>query len=204
MSVSKSLSILKKLDDDSAIQLIDSAYEYYLDPQNYPLKKLTINIRAPFSAIYSVMKKAGVKVYQDISNMSLSKPVKQHLMGKISSIYEVNAQRISLLVNYKDECNESRVVDSGNISEMPAILQKKNVAHHKNNFLSCQWKINYVLVHSKLHRVMMPEIHLEIQLEGGQKVKMTLSNTQFDELRRQVATLLRSMHQLECVRYLNR
>ena len=51
---------------------------------------------------------------------------------------------------------------------------------------------------------MMPEIVLEIQLEDGSKVKMTLNNTQFDELRRQVAMLLRSMHQLECVRYLNR
>ena len=51
---------------------------------------------------------------------------------------------------------------------------------------------------------MMPEIVIEIQLEDGSKVKMTLSNTQFDELRRQVATLLRSMHQLECIRSMNR
>ena len=111
-TVSKNLAILKKLDDETAIQLIDSAYEYYLDPQSYPLKKLTINVRAPFSAIYSVLKKAGVKIYQEIMEMSLSKAVKAHLMTKISSIYEVNAKRIGLLTNYTQECDEKRIVDS--------------------------------------------------------------------------------------------
>ena len=111
-TLGKNLAILKKLDDDTAIQLIDSAYDYYLDPQNYPLKKLTINVRAPFSAIYSVLKKAGVKVYQDIMEMNLSKPIKAHLMEKISSIYEVNAHRVGLLTNYQKECDNNRIVDT--------------------------------------------------------------------------------------------
>ena len=199
-SISKSLSILKKLDDETAISLIDSAFDYYLDPSNYPIKKLTINVRAPFSAIYSVFKKAGIKVYKEISLTTLSKPIKTHLMTKLASIYEINAYRVGLLTSYKNEWNETRIVDSSQqLEAVDGVFSETG-----KNYESCQWKVNYILSHSKLHRVMMPEIVIEIQLEDGEKVKMTLSSGQFDELRRQVATLLRSMHQLECIRSMNR
>ncbi|CAI2381602.1 unnamed protein product [Moneuplotes crassus] len=199
-AIIKSLAILKKLDDETAIQLIDSAYDYYIDPSSYPLKKLTINVRAPFSAIYSVLKKAGIKVYKDISASSLPKPVKSHLQTKLASIYEINAKRMGLLTTYKDECDKKRIVDANTqIESIDHVFSETG-----KKYESCQWKVNYILSHSKLHRVMMPEVVIEIQLEDGEKVKMTLSGGQFDELRRQVALLLRSMHQIECIPGMNR
>ena len=86
-TVHKSLTLLKEFDDDSVIQLIDAAYSYYLDPKSYPIKKLTASARPPFSAIYTLLKKAGVKVYQDILEMNMSKAVKTHLMSKVSKIH---------------------------------------------------------------------------------------------------------------------
>ena len=50
------LKVLKDLDTDTCIQLIDSAYLYLLDKKSLPLKKLTINVRIPFSAIYSYLR----------------------------------------------------------------------------------------------------------------------------------------------------
>lgn len=50
------LHILKDFDKDTASQLIESAYTYLLDKKSLPLKKLTFNVRAPFSAIYCFLK----------------------------------------------------------------------------------------------------------------------------------------------------
>ena len=85
-TIGKSLAVLKKYDDDTVIQLIDSAHKYFLDPTNFPLKRLTVEARAPFSAIYSVLKKSGIKVYQEVNEISLSKVVKAHLLDKILKI----------------------------------------------------------------------------------------------------------------------
>ena len=46
------LKILEDYDDETAIQLIDNAYQYLLDKQSIPVKKLSLAIRVPFSAIY--------------------------------------------------------------------------------------------------------------------------------------------------------
>jgi len=46
------LHILKDFDNETAMQLIESAYTYLLDKNSLPLKKLTYNVRVPFSAIY--------------------------------------------------------------------------------------------------------------------------------------------------------
>ena len=46
------LHILKDFDNETAIQLVESAYTYLLDKKSLPLKKLTFNVRVPFSAIY--------------------------------------------------------------------------------------------------------------------------------------------------------
>ena len=81
-----SLAWLKEFDDDSVILLIDGAYSYFLDPKSYPIKKLTAGARAPFSAIYTLFKKAGVKVYQDIIESNLSKAVKAHLKDKVRGL----------------------------------------------------------------------------------------------------------------------
>ena len=50
------LSSLGELDNETAIQLIDSAYKYLLDKKSVPLKKLSVNARVPFSAIYSLLR----------------------------------------------------------------------------------------------------------------------------------------------------
>ncbi len=55
------LQILKDFDNETAIQLIDSAYTYLLDKDSLPLKKLTFNVRAPFSAIYAFLRGAPGK-----------------------------------------------------------------------------------------------------------------------------------------------
>jgi hypothetical protein len=50
------LHILKDFDSETAMQLIDSSYTYILDKNSLPLKKLTFNVRAPFSAIYGFLR----------------------------------------------------------------------------------------------------------------------------------------------------
>ena len=50
------LRVLTSLDSDTAIQLIDSAYQFLLDKKSLPLKKLSVNVRVPFSAIYSFLR----------------------------------------------------------------------------------------------------------------------------------------------------
>jgi hypothetical protein len=50
------LTMLADFDSETAIQLIESAYQYLLDPKSLPLKKLTYNVRIPFSIIYSFLK----------------------------------------------------------------------------------------------------------------------------------------------------
>ena len=59
------------------------------------------------------------------------------------------------------------------------------------DFVSCQWKINVVLSTNYLSKVLRPEVVIEIQTAQRQKVKMTVSVEKFEELRRQVAYLLR-------------
>ena len=55
MSTEK-LLVLAEFDDETAIQLIENAYQYLLDPKSVPLKKLTLNVRVPFSAIYQFLR----------------------------------------------------------------------------------------------------------------------------------------------------
>ena len=50
------LASLATLDNETAVQLIDSAYKYLLDQKSVPLKKLSVNARVPFSAIYTFLK----------------------------------------------------------------------------------------------------------------------------------------------------
>ena len=50
------LRILEDLEAATAVQLIDSAYQYLLDKKSMPIKKLQANARVPFSAIYSFLR----------------------------------------------------------------------------------------------------------------------------------------------------
>ena len=52
----ETLEVLAQFDDDTAIQLIDNAYQYLLNPKSVPLKKLSLNVRVPFSAIYQFLR----------------------------------------------------------------------------------------------------------------------------------------------------
>ena len=192
----KELYILKSLDNETVLQLIDAAYEYM---NGSPLPKLTINVRAPFSAIYRCLKHAGPKMYGELLEMSLDKEIKTELMLKMSNIYSENATRVGLLTTYHLDCKEKRIVDSSKKAESAVEGVTINPI-----FLSCQWKINIVLSHSKLHRVLIPEIVLELATEDGKTKKIVMTTQQFEEMRRQVAYLLRSTQQLECLRYLNK
>jgi hypothetical protein len=60
-----------------------------------------------------------------------------------------------------------------------------------------------VLSTNYLNKVLRPEIVIEIQTSQSKKVKMIVSVEKFEELRRQVALLLRQTQQIECIRYLN-
>ena len=48
-----------------------------------------------------------------------------------------------------------------------------------------------VLSTNYVSKVLRPEVHLEIQTKEGIKVHMTISVERFEELRRQIAGLLR-------------
>ena len=50
------LKVLEDLEASTAVQLVDSAYQYLLDKKSMPIKKLQANARVPFSAIYSFLR----------------------------------------------------------------------------------------------------------------------------------------------------
>ena len=54
--VKNDLILLKELDNETAISLIDSAYKFLLDKKSVPIKKLSVNARVPFSSIYTFLK----------------------------------------------------------------------------------------------------------------------------------------------------
>ncbi len=187
------LQILKDFDNDTAIQLIESAYTYLLDKDSLPLKKLTFNVRAPFSAIYAFLRGAPAKQIGKLDSLALSKEIKQALKEKLYLLYASNFQKVGLLTNYKTECLNQKAVEYHGAEQAGGAL----------DFVSCQWKINVVLSTNYLSKVLRPEVVIEIQTAQRQKVKMTVSVEKFEELRRQVAYLLRYTQQIECIRYLN-
>ena len=70
------------------------------------------------------------------------------------------------------------------------------------NFSGVQWKVNVVISTNVLDKVLRPEIILELMTVEGERVTMTLSQEKFEELRRQIALLLRQSQQVECIKYL--
>ena len=81
------LQILKDFDNETATQLIDSAYTYLLDKNSLPLKKLTFNVRAPFSAIFAFLRGSPGKQISKLDTLNLSKEVKQALKEKLYLLY---------------------------------------------------------------------------------------------------------------------
>ena len=181
------MDILKDFDNDTAIQLIESVYLYLLDKHSLPLKKLTFNVRVPFSAIYHFLRKAPGKQIGKLDGLPLSAEVKKALKEKLYLLYAQNYHKIGLLSNYP-------------VSNTQAITEQEAQAR---NFVQCSWKINVVLSTNYLNKVLRPEIVIELERGDGAKVKMVVTVEKFDELRRQVAYLLRYTQQIECIRYLN-
>ena len=105
------LQILKDFDNDTAIQLIDSAYTYLLDKDSLPLKKLTFNVRAPFSAIYAFLRGSPAKQITKLDSLQLSKEIKDALKAKLYLVYAQNYQKVGLLTNYKVECLNQKAVE---------------------------------------------------------------------------------------------
>ena len=50
------LAVVQQLEAETAVQLIDSAYQFLIDKKSLPLKKLSVQVRVPFSAIYSFLR----------------------------------------------------------------------------------------------------------------------------------------------------
>ena len=59
------------------------------------------------------------------------------------------------------------------------------------HYVGCQWKINVVLSTSYVNKVLRPEVQLELFTKENKKIRMTVGVDKFEELRRQVASLLR-------------
>ena len=78
------LRVLQDFDNDTVIQLIDSAYQFLLDKKSLPLKKLTYNVRIPFSALYSFLRGSPAKQIARLENLKLSPEIKSALKTKLS------------------------------------------------------------------------------------------------------------------------
>ena len=150
------LQILKDFDNDTAIQLIESAYTYLLDKDSLPLKKLTFNVRAPFSAIYAFRRGQPAKQIAKLDTLNLSKEIKETLKQKLYLLYAQNYQKVGLLTNYKIECMNPKPVESSNHT-----LDDGGSLSNALDFVSCQWKINVVLSTNYLSKVLRPEVVLE-------------------------------------------
>jgi hypothetical protein len=115
----------------------------------------------------------------------------------VIEILKRNNERVGLLTNYKDECLKMKIMERkkqrASLNQMSGVLK----------YLTAKWSINIVLSTSHLNKVLKPEILLTFECEGGGKVKMFLKPEKFEELRRQVAYVLRYLQQIECIRYLN-
>ena len=111
------------------------------------------------------------------------------LKAKVYLMYAQNFTQVGLLQGYKNEVQR--------------LCQKQNQQGAVLNYATCSWKVNVVLSTNYVSKVLRPEVHLEIMTREGIKVKMTIGVDRFEELRRQVAGLLRQQQQIECVRYIN-
>ena len=101
----ENLRILAEFDTETSIQLIDNAYSYLLNPKSVPLKKLSMNIRIPFSAIYQFLRCQPSKQIVSLDKLGkyLTPEVVSALKGKVYLLYGQNYTKLGLLTNYKIE-----------------------------------------------------------------------------------------------------
>jgi len=121
------MSVLDRLDDESVIELIDTAYNYLMDKKSVPIKKLSPTVRVPFSVIHTFLKRNPEKQIKELEGMKLSsKKVIQALRAKVYLMYAQNFTQVGLLSNYG--------------SEMERITEKKNAvtaAGAPLNYVGC-------------------------------------------------------------------
>ena len=98
----ETLEVLSNFDNETSIQLIENAYQYLLNPKSVPLKKLSMNVRIPFSAIYQFLRTQPAKQIPNLDNLkkTLSPEVLACLKGKIYLLYGQNYNKVGLLTNY--------------------------------------------------------------------------------------------------------
>ena len=87
VSAREDLHVLQNFDEETAIQLIDSAYGYMLDKNSMPLKKLTANVRIPFSAIYSFLRGNPQTQIKKLEGLNIPQKVKFALKAKLYIMY---------------------------------------------------------------------------------------------------------------------
>ena len=101
--VKTDLAILKQLDNETAIQLIDSAYKYLLDKKSVPIKKLAVNARVPFSAIITFLKGNPQHRIAELDQLDMEDEVKKVVKAKVYLMYAQNFTQVGLLGSYNAE-----------------------------------------------------------------------------------------------------
>ena len=166
-----------------------------LDKKSVPLKKLSVNARVPFSAIYSLLKANPQHNIDQIDSLTIDEEIKKALKAKIYLMYAQNFTKVGLLSNY---ANELAKVSEKSYNSVAATQGSQPL-----NYVGVQWKVNVVISTNYNNRVLRPEVHLELFTKENRRVRMTVPVEKFEELRRQVASLLRQSQQVECISYIN-
>ena len=187
------LAALKELDSEASIQMIDWAYKYLLDRKSVNLKGMRVNARVPFSQIYTFLKGNPQHRIEELDQLDVDESVKKALKAKVFLMYAQNYTKIGLLSTYQNEL--AKVTEKSNNSMA--------MRGQPLNYVGMQWKVNVVVSTSYSARVLRPEVHIELFTAENRRIRMTVPVDKFEELRRQVASLLRQAQQIECVNYIN-
>ena len=119
--------------------------------------------------------------------------MKKALKAKVYMMYAQNFTKVGLLSTYQNEL--SKLTEKSN----NALAMRGEPL----NFVGVQWKVNVVISTNYSSRVLRPEVHLELFTKENRRIRMTVPVEKFEELRRQVAQLLRQSQQVECIHYIN-
>lgn len=147
----------------------------------------------PFSAIFTFLRGNPQHRIKQLETLALDPKVKTALKSKIYLMYAQNFTQISLLSSYKNELAKLTHKSHSKEAELDKPL----------SYVGCKWKINVVLSTNYVSKVLRPEVQIEIYTREDTRFRMTVPIEKFEELRRQVAALLRQAQQIECVRYIN-
>jgi hypothetical protein len=60
---------------------------YLMDKKSVPLKKVSVNVRAPFSAIYTYLRSNPQHKIKDLETLDLDPVVKEALKAKVYVMY---------------------------------------------------------------------------------------------------------------------